>query len=80
MGHFHAKAASARPTTPARPKSHFRVRREEVTPALLQRIAQHREEGRLGSVVLDCRLTVFDAETLDTMERAAGVTKLVLEC
>ena len=73
-----SRATTSRPLRATR-RVHFRVRREEVNPELLRRIAQEREAGRLGSVVLDCRKTHFDADTLDTMERAAGVSKLVLE-
>ena len=58
----------------------FHARRDEVTPDLLHRIAHERQIGRLGSVTLDCRKTVFDDDTLDTMEKAAGINRLVLEC
>lgn len=66
--------------TRGRRRTFFRVRREEVTPDLLRRIAQEREAGRLGSVTLDCRKTEFDSDSLDTLEKAAGISRLVLEC
>lgn len=77
--------AAARPASPAaaappRRRTFYRVRREEMTPELLRRVAQDREAGRLGGVTLDCRKTDFDDHALDIMERAAGINRLVLEC
>lgn len=58
----------------------YRLRSEDASQDLLDRITRQRAEGRLGRVVLDCRCTHFDEETLDALEHAAGANKLVLEC
>lgn len=76
---FQTAAAPPAPTSRRR-RTHYRVRRDEVTPELLRRIARDRETGALGGVTLDCRRTEFDSDTLDTMEKAAGIDRLVLEC
>ncbi len=77
MGQRLAKTPSAERCTRV---VHFRVRGDDVTPDLLQRIAGERQAGRLGSVTLDCRRTRFESEALDSLELAAGVNKLVLQC
>ena len=58
----------------------FHVRRGEVTPELLHRIAGERETGRLARLTLDCRKSEFDDDLLVAAERAAGLNRLVLEC
>ncbi len=70
---------AAHPPAPAR-RTRFHARSEEVTPELLCRISRERESGRLAGVTLDCRKTQIDDDTLDRLEKAAGINRLVLEC
>jgi len=55
------------------------VRCDEICPAVLARVAQARVEGRLGGVHVDCRGR-YDEDGMESLEKAAGVHKLVLHC
>lgn len=76
---FATPAGSSTPSAVALRRVHFRARCDEITPELLERVAQARVNRTLGSVRIECK-GVFDAELMDALEKAAGVHKLVLHC
>lgn len=56
------------------------MRCDEIRPETLERVASARVQGVLRSVVVECRGCAYDEEGMEALERAAGLSKLVLSC
>ena len=82
MGQTLAKtpAAASEAVATRERKLHFRVRCDEISPQLLERVAQARVDRLLGSVQVDCNKRTFDADKMELLEKAAGISKLILQC
>lgn len=59
---------------------HFKVRCDEISPEMLERVAAARVTGTLARVVVECRGCAYDEPGMEALERAAGLNKLVLSC